>query len=190
MKPQFGWTAVAVGLASLVWAHSLGATPPQAAAQAPRVERAIAVLHPTEGNKASGTVQFTRQGDGVHVVIQLEGLTPGEHGFHVHDLGDCSAPNGTSAGGHFNPFASPHGAKDAAERHVGDLGNVTADGTGKVAVDFVDTRIALPGGAANEAASIIGRGVIVHAGRDDLKSQPTGDAGARVACGVIGIAKP
>jgi superoxide dismutase, Cu-Zn family len=194
MKPQSGRMAVAVGLLGLAWACSQEAPAPQAAAQntvqPPSVERAIAVLHPTEGNQAAGTVEFTRQGDGVHVVVRLEGLTPGEHGFHVHELGDCSAPNGSSAGGHFNPFGSPHGARDAAERHVGDLGNVTADDSGKVAADFVDARIALPGAAPENSASILGRGVIVHGGRDDLTSQPSGDAGARVACGVIGIASP
>jgi len=158
--------------------------------EGPTVDRAVAVLHATEGNEASGVVRFTREGDAVRVSVHLEGLAPGEHGFHIHEFGDCSAPDATSAGGHFNPFGAPHAARDAAERHVGDLGNVTADDAGKVDTEFVDTRIALPGHIPDKAASILGRGVIVHAGRDDLETQPSGAAGPRVACGVVGIAGP
>jgi Cu-Zn family superoxide dismutase len=115
-------------------------------------------------------------------VVHIEGLTPGEHGAHVHEFGDCSSPDGTSAGGHFNPFDQPHGGRDSAHRHVGDLGNVTAADSGVADADFADSVIALQG-----EASIIGRGMIVHAGRDDLTSQPSGAAGARIACGVVGI---
>lgn len=148
------------------------------------VKKAICVLHPTEGSSVSGTVTFSSSTTGVKVVANLKGLTPGKHGFHIHQYGDCSASDGTSAGGHFNPEDVDHGGPDAAVRHVGDLGNIEADADGNAQYEKMDTRISL-----NGEHSIIGRGVVVHAGEDDLSSQPTGAAGARVACGVIGIAK-
>ena len=146
--------------------------------------KAICVLHPTEGNDVSGTVTFTKTAEGIKVVADVKGLTPGKHGFHVHEFGDCSAPDGTSAGGHFNPEGTKHGAPTDIERHVGDLGNLEADADGNAHYERTDTFIAL-----SRPHSIIGRAIIVHAGEDDLTSQPTGAAGARVACGVIGIAK-
>lgn len=146
---------------------------------------AVAVLYPTEGNEAHGMVHFIEVDSRVRVVADLEGLAPGAHGFHVHQYGDCSAPDGTSAGGHFNPDGTPHGAPDASERHVGDLGNVSADDTGKAHLEWTDSFLSFSG-----PHSILGRGVIVHAEADDFTSQPTGNAGARVACGVIGIAQP
>ena len=148
------------------------------------ITRAVAVLHPTRGNNIRGTVTFTRETGGIRVVADISGLTPGKHGFHVHENGDCSAPDATSAGGHFNPTKMPHAGMDADQRHVGDLGNVTADSSGKARYDQLDTMIAFEGDS-----SIIGRAVIVHAKADDLKSQPSGDAGARGACGVVGLAK-
>ena len=133
---------------------------------------AIAVLIPTEGNALQGTVTFIQTPEGVRV--QAAGT---EHGFHVHQYGDCSASDGTSAGGHFNPHGADHAGPDAASRHVGDLGNSEAT------YDRVDTQLAFEG-----ESSIIGRAVIVHGGTDDLSSQPSGAAGPRIACGVIGIA--
>jgi Cu-Zn family superoxide dismutase len=147
--------------------------------------KAIAVLHPTAGNKVGGTVTFTEEADGVRVQADITGLTPGKHGFHVHEFGDCSAPDLTSVGGHFNPANKPHGGPDAAKRHVGDMGNVEADASGAAKLDYVDHEISL----AHDQRSVIGRSVIVHAKADDLKSQPAGDSGTRIACGVIGIAK-
>lgn len=149
------------------------------------VEKAAAILYPTEGNDVKGTVIFTQIGDSVKVVADITGLTPGKHGFHIHEYGDCSSGGAMSAGGHYNPFNMPHGAPTAKERHVGDLGNVVADSSGHAHYEWTDGLIKL-----NGPYSIIGKGVIVHAGEDDLKSQPVGNAGARVACGVIGIAKP
>lgn len=149
-----------------------------------KVTRAIAVLNPTDGSDASGTVEFTVNGENVRVTGEIHGLTPGNHGFHVHANGDCSAADATSAGGHFSPDGSDHGAPTDQERHVGDLGNITADSTGTAIIDMTDPVLALDG-----EHSIIGRGLIVHAGVDDLTSQPTGAAGGRVACGVIGIAE-
>jgi Cu-Zn family superoxide dismutase len=161
-----------------------GMQPQEAMGQENPVTRAIAVLHPTEGSDVSGTVTFTRTDQGIRVEGHVGGLTAGAHGFHVHEYGDCSAPDGTSAGGHFNPDGNRHGGPEDADRHVGDLGNITADESGIGIYDRVDTVIAFSG-----AHSIIGRGFIVHAGEDDLTTQPTGGAGARMACGVIGIAQ-
>jgi Cu-Zn family superoxide dismutase len=148
--------------------------------------KAVAVLYPTAGNQVHGVVTFTKVRDGVKVVADIEGLSAGEHGFHIHELGDCTASDGKSAGGHFNPDGTPHGAptSPAKNRHVGDLGNITALNSGKAHLERVDSLLAFDG-----AHSVINRGVIVHAGKDDLTSQPTGAAGSRVACGVIKIAK-
>jgi Cu-Zn family superoxide dismutase len=158
--------------------------PAETAAKEEVVTKAIAVLHPTAGNQAHGTVTFTREGLAMRVVAHVEGLAPGKHGFHVHQFGDCSAPDGTSAGGHFNPDNTAHGSPAGRPRHVGDLGNIEADASGVAHLELVDSLMTFSG-----PHSIIGRGLIVHAGEDDLTSQPTGAAGARVACGVIGIAK-
>ena len=147
--------------------------------------KAIAVLHPTKGSSVEGIVTFTKSGDEVKVVANLAGLTPGKHGFHIHEFGDCSSPDGKAAGGHFNPTNNPHAGHDAEKRHAGDLGNIEADGAGKAHLELSDKMMTMSG-----ENSIIGRGVIVHEKADDLKTQPTGDAGGRLACGVIGIAKP
>ena len=147
--------------------------------------KAVAVLHPTGSNKVGGTVTFTEVADGVQVLAEITGLTPGNHGFHVHEFGDCSAADLSSAGAHFNPTNKPHAGPDATERHVGDMGNVEADASGKAKLEYLDHQISL----TNDQASVIGRSVVVHAKADDLKSQPSGDSGARIACGVIGRAK-
>lgn len=146
--------------------------------------KAIAVLHPSAGSQVMGTVTFTKSGDAVQVVADITGLTPGKHGFHIHEFGDCSAPDGASAGSHFNPTKKAHGAPDASERHLGDLGNIEADKDGKAHLDLKDKTLKLSG-----ENSILGRGVIVHEKVDDW-SQPTGNAGGRLACGIIGVTKP
>ena len=149
------------------------------------VSKAICVLRGTEGNEGvTGVVSFTQQPDGVLIEAELSGLTPGKHGFHVHEFGDVDCGDGTCTGGHFNPTGSAHGAPDASVRHVGDLGNIVADATGRGSYRRLDKVIRLGG-----RDSILGRAIIVHAGEDDLSSQPTGAAGARLAYGVIGIAK-
>lgn len=147
-------------------------------------QKAIAILAPTEGNKTKGTVTFTATGNTVQVTADISGLTPGKHAFHIHEYGDCSSPDANSAGNHFNPANKPHAGHDVPERHVGDLGNLDADGTGRARLDVNLDLIKLAG-----PNSVIGLAVIVHANPDDLKSQPGGNAGGRVACGVIGIAK-
>jgi len=160
----------------------------RAAAQhsaAPEVTKAVAVLNPTEGNKVHGVVTFTQAGANVKVVAHIEGLTPGKHGFHIHEFGDCSSKDGSSAGGHFNPGNAPHGSPEAAQRHAGDMGNIEADQNGVAHLEYNDTVAKMNGHGA-----IVGHGMIVHANPDDLKTQPTGNAGGRLACGVIGVAKP
>jgi Cu-Zn family superoxide dismutase len=144
--------------------------------------KAIAVLSSASGSKVTGKVTFTKSGDGVQVIAEVSGLTPGKHGFHVHEFGDCSAPDATSAGSHFNPTKDPHAGHDADKRHMGDLGNLEADASGTARLDLTDKKMKID--------AIVGKAVIVHEKADDLKTQPTGDAGGRVACGVIGDAKP
>jgi superoxide dismutase, Cu-Zn family len=146
--------------------------------------KAICVLYPTQGNNVSGTITFTQTDKGILVVADLQGLTKGKHGFHIHEFGDCSSADGTSAGSHFNPEGKNHGAPMDISRHIGDMGNIEADESGKAHLEYTDPMLML-----NGPHSILGRSVIVHKSEDDLKTQPTGNAGARVACGVIGIAK-
>ena len=150
-----------------------------------RIAKAVAVLHPTKNSSVTGTVHFVQEAKGVRVTAAVDGISPGKHGFHIHELGDCSAPDGTSAGGHYNPQGLPHAGPDQAKRHEGDLGNLEADTAGQANYDRVDNDLFL-----NGTHSIVGRAVIVHVGEDDLVSQPTGNSGGRQACGVIGIAKP
>jgi superoxide dismutase, Cu-Zn family len=150
--------------------------------EAPQPLRATAELQPTKGNKTFGEATFEQTGANVRVLVNVQGLKPGsEHGFHIHEVGDCSSGDGESAKGHFDPFAKPHGHHASAERHAGDLPSITADKSGRGKLDVEVDQITLTPGAA----SIIGRGVIVHADPDDYKSQPAGNAGARMACGVI-----
>ncbi|RUO37016.1 superoxide dismutase family protein [Aliidiomarina shirensis] len=142
----------------------------------------VAELRGTEGNEdVYGSVTFTYDDDGVMVMAHVEGLPANStHGFHVHEFGDCSAPDATSAGGHFNPHNRDHGAPDSDERHVGDLGNLDSDASGMAHLEHVDHKLELEG-----ENRILGKAVVIHAQADDLSSQPTGDAGARIACGVI-----
>jgi len=151
----------------------------------PEFDELVAVIHPTEGNDISGVVRFTREDDGVRVHAEVHGLDAESlHGFHIHEFGDCTSSDGTSAGGHFDPHGSEHGAPTDEDRHVGDLGNLPADENGVAEVNYVDEKLSFDG-----IDSILGRGLIVHADEDDLVSQPVGDAGARLGCGVIGVAQ-
>jgi len=142
---------------------------------------ATAVLEPRSGSDVRGTVTFTQAGDVVRVSGVVTGHTKGPKGFHIHEKGDCSSADGMSAGGHFNPHKMKHGGPYEPERHAGDLGNLNigADGTAKF--NFVVGDLSV----STRADGIIGRAVIVHAAPDDLKTDPTGNAGGRVACGVI-----
>lgn len=144
--------------------------------------RATASLQATKGNKTFGEATFEQVGNKVHAVIYVQGLKAGaEHGLHIHEAGDCSSDDGMSAKGHFNPQGKPHGRPGSSERHAGDLPSLKAAKNGRAKVDAqVDLITVTPG-----ANSIVGRAVIVHADPDDYKTQPTGNAGARLACGVI-----
>ena len=149
-----------------------------AAAQA---QSASTTLAPTAGNTVAGTVTFTQKGDKVAVDARISGLTPGGHGFHIHEKGDCSAPDGMSAGGHFNPGGKPHGAPDSPDHHAGDMPMLQADASGNATLTADLSGASIGSGAGD----IVGKSVIVHKDADDYKTQPTGNSGARVACGVI-----
>jgi Cu-Zn family superoxide dismutase len=146
---------------------------------------AVAVIIPTEGNETSGIVTFVETKGGVQVSGTINNLTPGKHGFHIHQYGDVRQNNGKSAGGHFNPEGKSHAGRTDEMRHIGDLGNIEADANGTATFSYLDTALSFSG-----ETSIIGRGLIVHAGEDDLQSQPTGAAGARVGMAVIGHSNP
>lgn len=148
--------------------------------ETPTGKKAVAMLSPTKDSEVRGRVEFIELTDGVKIVADVTGLKPGEHGFHIHEFGDCSAPDGSSAGGHFNPEKVAHGGPIDLPRHAGDLGNIVADQEGKGHYEAVDHLMRM-----NGPNSIIGRSVIVHESRDDYVSQPTGNAGARLACGLI-----
>ncbi|HUP95615.1 MAG TPA: superoxide dismutase family protein [Burkholderiales bacterium] len=144
--------------------------------------RASADLKPTKGSNTSGQATFTQVADKVRVVVEVQGLKPGaEHGFHIHEVGDCSSGDGMSTKGHFNPFGKAHGHHTSAEHHAGDLPSLRADSSGRAKINVDIPMISVTPGAG----SVVGRGLIVHADPDDYKTQPTGNAGARVACAVI-----
>ena len=160
------------------------ALPLTAAAADAQIKQAIAVLHPTEGNKTKGTVRFTEQGNSVRIVAHVEGLNPGQkHAIHVHEFGDCSTADARSAGSHYNPEKHEHGLPEKDKRHAGDLGNLQADAGGKAHLELTVNNISIAG----NKNPILGRCVIVHAKPDD-GGQPVGNAGGRIACGVIGAA--
>ena len=144
---------------------------------------AVATLEPRSGSTVAGTVQLRERDGRVHARVELTGLAANSvHGFHVHDKGDCSAPDAASAGGHFNPGATAHGEAGAAVHHAGDMPSLRADASGRVRADFDLSGVTLAAGPT----SIIGRSLIVHRDPDDYTTQPSGNSGPRVACGVIG----
>ena len=144
--------------------------------------RATAALQPTKGNKAFGEATFEQVGDKVRMVVFAQNLPPlREVGFHIHEAGDCSSGDGMSAKGHFNPHGKPHGHPATAQRHAGDLPSLKAAKNGRAKLDVMLDGIAIGSGSGN----IVGRGLIIHAQADDYRTQPTGNAGARIACGVI-----
>ena len=161
-----------VAVAGMVGCQSIPADAPRASAN----------LQPTKNGKASGTVDFYQIGDKVRVVANVRGLLPGrEHGFHIHEAGDCSSGDGMSTKGHFNPLGKPHSHPGTAERHAGDLPALKADASGQAVLETDLDVITVTAGPT----SIVGRGLIVHADPDDYKTQPTGNAGARIGCAVI-----
>ena len=172
MNPKL-WIAAALAAGAAVQLAGC-ATPPSV--------QAVAMLAPTTGSTASGTVRFAKSGNKVLVTGEVRGLKPSaEHGFHVHEKGDCSSGDGMSTGGHFNPGGKPHGQHARGEHHAGDLPSLVADSTGVARFSFESATIDIGAGAAD----IVGRGLIVHRDPDDYRTQPTGNAGARIACAVI-----
>jgi Cu-Zn family superoxide dismutase len=163
------------------------ATPPPMSTSAPTTAAASgaqAVLMPTQGNSAGGELTLTPEAGGVHLTGRLTGLVAGgTHAFHIHETGDCSAPTADSAGPHFNPGGEPHGNRDAGAHHAGDMPNVVADATGTAQVDVLLDDVEL---GTSGPRDVLGRALIVHAQADDYSTQPSGNAGARIACGVIG----
>ena len=147
------------------------------------VTKATVKLESKSGSKVTGMITFTKSGDDVEVTGDIQNLAPGKHGFHIHDKGDCSAADASSAGGHFNPTKQHHGGPMTAEHHTGDLGNIEADKSGTAHIQWKG-KMSLTG-----ADSIIGKSAVVHEKEDDLKTDPAGNSGARIACGVIEAAK-
>ena len=143
---------------------------------------ATATVEPRSGSTVAGTVRFTEAAGRVRAHVELAGLAPNsEHGFHVHDKGDCSAPDAASAGGHFNPGGTAHGRAGATPHHAGDLPSLRTDAAGKVRADLELAGVTLAPGPS----SIVGRSVLVHRDPDDYTTQPSGNSGPRIACGVI-----
>lgn len=153
-------------------------------APASNVEVIKFALEPKSDSNVSGTVTFTQENGIVTMVAEMEGLTEGTHAIHIHEKADCSSPDGKSTGGHWNPTAQPHGKWGAEEGyHKGDIGNFTADASGKGSITFTTDEWCI--GCGDETKDILGKAVIVHAGTDDYTTQPTGDAGGRVSCAGI-----
>ena len=143
---------------------------------------ATANIGPSSGSQVTGQATFTEKGGNVEIVVTVRSLTPGKHGVHIHENGDCSASNAASAGGHFNPTGAPHGGPESGQHHAGDLGNLEAgaDGSGTLTI----TTDALTVGPGDR--SIVGRSIVIHADPDDLSAgDPAGHSGSRVGCGVI-----
>lgn len=180
-----------MGVLALLLVVSCGSEPsstPSPVPSAPEPDQTMsvgfvkAIMQPLGESGVTGIVSFSVTPRGVRVEVDLKGLAPGNHGFHIHEIGDCSSPDGKSAGGHFNPADVPHAGPEAEVAHAGDLGNLEADENGLALITIMSSRVTLGDGAPTD---IMGRAVIVHADPDDLESQPTGAAGGRVACGVI-----
>lgn len=170
----------AILIALVAWTACTTAQPPADATAIP--ENGVAILVSKSGSDVTGTIELTQAEGFVHVTGTVNGLTPGTHGFHIHQFGDLRDPNGQSAGGHYNPADVMHGGPESPEHHVGDLGNIEANDQGVATVDKRAEGLDLH--------TVFGRSIVVHGGADDLTSQPSGAAGPRVAVGVIAIAQP
>jgi Cu-Zn family superoxide dismutase len=171
------------GVSMGVGVEQTPANPASSTAAALSAVGAKAELKATTGNGVSGTLSLASVANGVRITGSIAGLEPNTtHGFHVHEKGDCSAPDASSAGGHFNPSSQPHGNPATMERHAGDMANVVSDAAGNAKLDVVATGVTLRTGQAND---IIGKAIVVHQKADDYKTQPSGDSGSRIACGII-----
>ncbi len=179
-----GLILAALAGAALIAANATPvAAEPGAPASAPagNSKKASATIEARSGSKITGTATFEEMRDDVHVTVEIAGATPGEHGVHIHEKGDCSAPDASSAGPHFNPAGRAHGAPGAPMHHAGDFGNITIGPDGRGTLSIMSHDINVKGGPR----SVRGRAIVIHEKPDDLKSQPAGDAGARIGCGVI-----
>jgi Cu-Zn family superoxide dismutase len=173
-RTLFGLAATAAVAMTLAGCASMGMTGGNA--------KATATLAPKSGTGTAGTVTFTQQTGGVMMVASVTGLPPNTtHGFHVHEKGDCSAPDAMSAGGHFNPTGKPHGQMNMPDHHAGDMNNLTADANGNARASILLPDLSVGTGPNG----VIGRAVVVHKDPDDYKTQPTGNSGGRIACGVV-----
>jgi superoxide dismutase, Cu-Zn family len=171
MKSFFHFSCFVAAALALSACANFGAASPQASSQ----------LEARSGSAVGGTARFVQSGDRVLVKIDVAGLNPGqEHGMHAHEKGDCSAADGASAGGHFNPTGKPHGAP-GGDHHAGDMPALKADANGRASVSFELAGVDVASGPQ----SLVGRALIIHKDADDYKTQPTGNSGARIACGVI-----
>ena len=146
----------------------------------PPPKEAVAIMMPFSGSKVEGEIRLTQQKKDVRVTGEVRNLTPGLHGFHIHEFGDLRSPDGMSVGGHYDPDKHPHGGPESAHHHAGDLGNIKANEQGIAKVDVLAKNLRLH--------FVVGRSLVVHADPDDLKSQHSGNSGPRVGVGVIGIA--
>ena len=178
------WMASVIAFVCLVGVSSLIAGCDPQSLKFPKAD-AVSVMIPTEGQMVTGVVTFVEVTGGVRVKADIIGLSPGPHGIHIHQYGDCRSEDGRLAGGHFNPENQSHEAPDVTHRHAGDLGNIVADQNGNADLDIVNPLISLQG-----TNGIVGRSVVVHAQADDFTTQPDGGSGERLACGTIGIAHP
>ena len=190
MKTPLTTALLAAAVATLTACSS---TPPakETAAPSPAAQStaksATVNLASASGSLVSGKLNVVPMGTGVHLTGEIGGLTPGStHAIHIHEKGDCSAADASSAGGHFNPDAQPHGKVGSGPHHGGDMDNIVANREGVAQVNAHAEGVTLGGGAANDVA---GKAVIVHAAQDDYRTQPTGNAGGRVACGIITVTR-
>jgi Cu/Zn superoxide dismutase len=158
------------------------ATPAESAAEA------VAQIAPTQGNTVTGALALAQSPEGVHITGSIQGLKPdAEFGFHVHEKGDCTAPDGSSAGGHFNPTQAQHGNPTGATHHAGDMLNIKSNGEGVAQVDVTAAGTSLHG---DPGTDVMGKAIVVHESPDDYTTQPSGNSGKRVACGVIAAPSP
>jgi Cu-Zn family superoxide dismutase len=164
--------------------ESTTAAPAEKTTPTEPAQEGVAQIAPTQGNTVTGSVALNSSPQGVRITGAIQGLKPNaEFGFHVHEKGDCSAPDGSSAGGHFNPTQAQHGDPTSSTHHAGDMVNIRSNGEGVAQVDTTAAGTTLHG---EPTTDIMGKAIVVHEGPDDYKTQPSGNSGKRVACGVIG----
>ena len=180
--PRTGTLGAALAILAGAALITAGCASASAKPAAPAGAQAKATIEPRSGSNVRGWATFTeRSTGGVAVVVHIENAPPGIHGLHVHEKGDCSAPDASSAGGHFNPGGDPHAGPTDMHRHAGDLGNITIEANGTGHLELVTDLLTVRPGPN----SVVGRAVVFHEKADDLKTQPTGGAGGRLGCGVV-----